>query len=84
MNDIERTLENVISALSKDVQEVSKDEIKNAWREYYTLWPDIGRAMGHLQETLLARIIKENKKGSEESAIILGQYMQNLSWALQK
>lgn len=85
MNDIERTLRAVVSALTKEVQEINKDEVLNTWREYYKLWPDIGRAMGQLQETLLAKIAAENENISgEETTIILGQYMKNLSWALQK
>ena len=83
MTDIERTLKTITDAITKDVLEVDREEIKTAWREYASFWPDPGKAMSHFQNTLLAMIIMEHGK-SNESAVILGQYMKNLSWALQK
>lgn len=84
MNDIERTLIDVINAITKEVQECDRNEIKNAWNTYRKAFPsDIGMAMGHLQDTLLIEIMKKHSK-MEKTAIILGQYMKNLSWALQK
>ena len=83
MNDIERTLKTVIESISKDVHDIDYMEVSIAWREYSSLLPDLGKAMDYLQNTLLAKIIEEHGK-SEQTAIILGQYMQNLSWSLKK
>ena len=83
MNSIEKALINVVRALVKDVKEVDRQEITTAWNEYHKLWPGVDSAMKHLQDTLLMEIVKKYGK-SNQSAIILGQCMKNLSWALKK
>ena len=78
MRDIDRTMNVVIEEITKDRTEVDAEKIKLAWRDYARYWPDCGRAMIALQETFM------NSVECEKDLIEVGQFMSNLSWALQK
>lgn len=80
MTDIETSLEKLIKSLDDPID---KDEVNYLWGQHCKIFPDLSRAMMFLQKALIDKV-NTRCHNKEKSTIMVGQYMENLRWAIKK